>query len=281
MKSLCSLVTIAFVAGFSPAQADPSTQNPEVPAAAPSAAAPAPAAAVPAAETRAKVEAPALAASAKSAAGKPAGEAPSKAAEAPKGPPHVPLKLELPEAVKAPWPPAEPTESHPEAISIVTGDAEHWEYAHGRAYIHAPIAKVFAALKDTEVLVDRRRLKEWPSSKESDAPTGGTSVVAHYLVKAVVPVKFDMNWRVGVLQGSATAPTMVGVSGEKIAGTQFLKLLNDWVIARQLTANVTSLEFVNHVKGLQVGKKDAEQAQKDLFESVKAKVHGKPLPKYL
>jgi len=201
--------------------------------------------------------------------------APAPAEKASASPPPK-MELKLPEELTALWPPAKDGDTHPEELNVAPGVKEGWEFSHGRAYIHAPLAKVLEALKDPDVLADRRRVKEWPLLKEAGSPQTPTDFVTRWTVKAVVPVKVDVAWKLGVTSGTAAAPKEVTLTGEKVAGSTFLKLFNFWVVARK----VTSLELVDHVKGIQVGWKDAEQTEKDLFASVTARVHGQPLPVY-
>ena len=55
------------------------------------------------------------------------------------------------EAVTVPLPAATASDPHPEVFVTRFGEGADYEWAQGRGYIHAPLARVYEALRDPEV----------------------------------------------------------------------------------------------------------------------------------
>src|SRR4051794_22676908 len=58
-------------------------------------------------------------------------------------------------------PKAEGSDQYPEEMVAVQDSTDNYDFVHARAYIHAPMAKVFAALQVPGVVTDRRKLETW------------------------------------------------------------------------------------------------------------------------
>jgi hypothetical protein len=191
-----------------------------------------------------------------------------------------PVTLQFPGPVTAPWPPSNSaTDPHPEKISILTGEADKYEFSHARAYIHAPLAKVLEAFRQPDVMVDRRRVTEWKTTHGVDN-TFPFSFNTHYIIKSIVTVEMPITWRGVILKGTLKAPESICFRSEKVGGTNFVPLLEDSIIAKAVDEKTTAIEFIRHAKGMRYGKKDCAQYQQDLFESILSFVKGKPLPTY-
>ena len=61
-----------------------------------------------------------------------------------------------------------------------------------------------------------------------------------------VVVNFDIAWREGILQGTAARPRLICVRGQKTAGTTFIGVLRDSIVARPVDVYSTSIELVRH-----------------------------------
>lgn len=164
----------------------------------------------------------------------------------------------------------------PEAIATVRGMANGLAWAHGRAYLHAPLEKVRAALASPAVTVDRREVASWSVTPAADlfAPV---SFRTHNVVRrSLVTIRFEMTWR----QGSTADRSCFVARSEKTGGTRFISLLADSVVLEAVDASTTKLEFIRHRRSAVGGAEDAEKFVLDLFGSLKAHVHGQPLPTY-
>lgn len=178
-------------------------------------------------------------------------------------------------ASTAPFPPGADGNTHPEDVNVVTGDTADYAFADASGYVHAPIAKVLGALKDAKIVIDRRRVDAWsfPPFKDKNG------FVVHNVVRGPAVVEFDMTWHRAV-DGSESAPKQVCEVGSKTAGTQYIESLNQSVIVKAIDAHTTAVQIVSRLKAESAGKDDAAQYVRDVFASLLAKTHGKPLPEY-
>lgn len=179
------------------------------------------------------------------------------------------------EESKAAFPPPVKGDKHPEAINVTSVEGKDYSTAYGSGYVHAPIAKVLEALKDAQVVIDRRKLDSW------NFPPGGTtsnSFVVHNIVRNPALVEFDVKWTQAVLAGTEAAPRTVIARGEKISGSKYITVLDDSIVAKVIDPKTTSIQFVRHLKA--AGQADTTVFLKDVFANIVAKVHGKKLPEF-
>lgn len=179
----------------------------------------------------------------------------------------------------APLPEPEPGQPHPERIEIVAGVEPDFEFAHGRGYVHASLAKVWEALRTPEVCIDRREVNEWTVTYDVEEGFD-VSFRTHNTVHQLATVHFDVTWRQAVVEGTANVPQLVLVRGQKTEGTSYITYLADSVVARRVEDDVTELEFIRHIKAIAAGRREAEQFIADFYESIRAVAQGEPLPTY-
>lgn len=195
---------------------------------------------------------------------------------APEAPEELPAwAAPLEEENLAPEPSSEDGARHPEAIATAYGDTGSYLWAHGRAYLHAPLDEVAEALRDPDVCVDRREVTRWTVEHDvvDDAPI---SFRVHHVVENVVTVEFTTLWR----QGSVGDDPTVYARAIKTEGTEFIAHLEDSVVLRPVEDDVTAIELMRHREAMMGGPADTATYLEDLFESLKARVHGRPLPTY-
>ena len=183
------------------------------------------------------------------------------------------------EAVTVPLPPATASDPRPEVFVTRVGEGADYEWAQGRGYVHAPLARVYEALRDPEVTTDRRRVTEFSSTSNTE-PEYPFSYRVHYIVRDLVTIEFDMSWRLGPIEGTEAAPTAVSGVYQKTFGSSFIDVLRGDVVARQVDANTTDIEMVRHIRSSGAGGPEAEVYLRDKFNSILARVRGQPLPRY-
>lgn len=196
----------------------------------------------------------------------------------PDAPPPLPADLVPLDAVnQAPLP--EPTEEfeYPEAFNTTTGDEGDYHWAHGRGYVRRPMAQVWNALRDPEVLIDRRHVHEWSVTKDIDK-TRAASWRAHNIVHDVLTVDFDSEWRLDTSGGTDESPEAVAGRGVKVAGTTFITLLDDSVVLRVVEEDVTLVELIRHADTLNTGEAENEQYVKDVYETLRERAWGRAFP---
>jgi hypothetical protein len=183
------------------------------------------------------------------------------------------------EAVTIPLPAATAADAHPEVLVTRFGENADYEWAQGRGYVHAPLARVYEALRDPEVTTDRRRASEFSSTPNTE-PEYPFSYRVHYIVRDLVTIEFDMSWRLGPIEGSEAAPTAVSGVYQKTYGSSFIDILRGDVVARAVDANTTDIELLRHIRSSGAGGPEAEVYLRDMYNSILARVRGQPLPRY-
>jgi hypothetical protein len=191
----------------------------------------------------------------------------------------LPDRLSPLEENRAPAPAAVDGDPYPEVLSVISGgDGSLW-WAHARGYVGAPASVVWEALSDPEVGVDRREVEEWSVTWEV-APQFDRSYVVHNVVRDVLTVEYDLTWLHELQEGSEQVPERVVGVWEKTDGTAFIDLLAGSFVLTPVTADVTEIALVEHLKAPLRDDGTLVSYLRDLHESLVARVHGQPLPAY-
>jgi hypothetical protein len=99
-----------------------------------------------------------------------------------------------------------------------------------------------------------------------------------HVVHKLITVNFDTTWKVSILEGSPTAPKSILARGSKTGGTQYIRLMEDSIVAQDVGNGFTRLELVRHQNIYTAGCDEAEDYLRDVFTRLRARVHGQPLP---
>ncbi len=177
----------------------------------------------------------------------------------------------------APPPAALPGDPHPEALSLVSGTREGTAWVHGRAYVHAPLAATWAAMREPDACVDRREVARWTVQRDVE-PRYLASYRIHNVVDSIVRIEFENTWRHGVMAGTIDQPLAVVATYRKTWGSSYIALMEGSVVARRVDDRTTELELVEHLRSARGGAAPAESTVRDYFASVVARAHGRPLP---
>jgi hypothetical protein len=193
------------------------------------------------------------------------------------------------EVSTAPRPTSTAAQRCPESLNVVTGERdvfnaetqrrEQYEFAHGRGCIHGTVAAVWAAVRDPPVTVDRRRVSEFMVTRDVE-PQYPVSFLVHHIVRDVVTLTFDHTWRAGALEGTTEEPRVFAARYQKTFGSSFISLLRGSIVARPLDGETVEVEIIRHIKSSGSGAADARVYLNDCFNSLAARVHGRPLPSY-
>ncbi|MFW5878862.1 MAG: hypothetical protein ACOCVR_03500 [Myxococcota bacterium] len=178
----------------------------------------------------------------------------------------------------APYPGSD-DDPHPEELGVTRGEAEDYEWVHARGFVHAPTADVWEAVRDPDVLVDRRRVGEWSTIFDVDSRVP-VSFVTSNVVYDVITLRFDTMWRQAHLEGSEERPVRVLARGDLSEPSMLLSVLKTSVTLEELDDDLTEIGLVRHIDAVAAGADDAEQYLRDLYESIVAVAHGRPLPRW-
>lgn len=188
-----------------------------------------------------------------------------------------PEGLEPLETNQASWPAAKPGDPHPETISFKVGKADDWEWAHAKAYVHAPLAKTWAALRNPDACADRKSITSWTVTHDVESGYA-YSYRIHNVVEDIVTVEFDNTWRHGVVDGTLSEPEQIAARYQKTWGSDYITLLRGSVVARQTDDVTTELELIEHIDAMGQDYDTAKKTINNYFLSVVALAHDKPLP---
>lgn len=183
------------------------------------------------------------------------------------------------EAVTVPAPAAVPGDAYPEVFNSRSGEGADYEWAQGHGYIHAPLERVYEALRDPEVTTDRRRVSSFTVTLNTE-PEYPFSYRVHNVVHELVTIEFDMSWRLGPNESMEAAPTAVSAVYQKTFGSSFIDILRGNVLARRVDDSTTEIEMVRHILSSGAGGPEAEIYLRDMYNSILARVRGRPLPRY-
>ena len=182
----------------------------------------------------------------------------------------------------APEVPAEGGEPFPESMTLAAGedeDADHY-WAHARGWVHADSARVWAALRELDVMVDRRAVDEWELVEDNVLPEFDFSFLIAHTVNDVFTVSYDLTWVFELQQGSVEVPEQVVARWDKTDGTPFIDLLSGSVLLRRVDSGLTEVQLMEHLRATSRDEEELERVLTDLFADLVAASHGEALPQF-
>jgi hypothetical protein len=180
----------------------------------------------------------------------------------------------------ATYPAAAGGEPYPETLSFEFADVEGIDAAvHARGFLHAPLADVRDAMHTPEVVIDRRRVTSWEVTNGSK-PAFPVSFHVRNTVVDLATFDFHTDWWMSPVAATGSTPEAEVARQVLAEPNDFQKILDVSVVAKRTSDMVTAVEFERHTKALVIGEREAQLSIEDLFASLKAAVHGEPLPKY-
>lgn len=168
---------------------------------------------------------------------------------------------------------------YPERFNSIYGQADDYNWGHMNGYIHAPIEAVWAAVKDPEVIADRRYAASLSYEFDSQ-PEYDHSFILHYSVDALIDVEWDEAWRFGVLKGSNEAPELIANTSQKVSGTTFIDLVQGSMTLEKITDRITRFDYMQHLEAARTDTDTIALYFEDLFTSVVARANNRSLPEY-
>jgi len=164
-----------------------------------------------------------------------------------------------------------------EGISFVTGENDY-KWVHGRGYILADPATVWAATKDPE------RMAATCSTDRHTVMLGlepqyEYGFQLHYEVDQVITVAWDESWRYGTVLGTPATPELAIIRYQKVFGSDFISLLEGSIqVLATDQPGVTEMQFIEHLSALGGSAGQMQDAMQHRFDIVAAVAHGQPLP---
>jgi hypothetical protein len=179
------------------------------------------------------------------------------------------------EACTAPLPAAITGDPYPEVQTSITGNRDGHDWAHSRAYVHAALMEVWAAIQ-VPAVCRIHGTNSW-TVKGVGAESFPLSFVIHYNAgPSYFPVEWENTYRGGVLAGPADDPAAYGMRGQKTWGTSFISMQSISVGAKpvQGETSVVALEMVGWLHATDSGQSDAAGMLSDFYQGLLAQIGG-------
>lgn len=188
--------------------------------------------------------------------------------------------------VATPFPPGleplEPNEvpdaaSYDEFLETVTLDSDDIRI-HGRGYIHAPPGVLWQLMKIPEAMIARCKTSE-RTIQPGNEPEYEFAFLVHYIVRDLLTVEWDDQWRYGVIEGTPDAPSFGMVRHQKVQGSDFIAVSEGTIqVLATDDPQVSELAFVEHLDAISGSAQDVIRGMQDNFNRLHALTHDAPDP---
>lgn len=149
---------------------------------------------------------------------------------------------------------------------------------HGRGLVFIDPATLWALTKQPAAMVARCSTDEQLVTPDND-PGYEASFLVHYIVRELLTVEWDDQWRYGVIDGSIDAPVLGMIKHQKTQGSDFItaSLGTVQVLATDDPA-ISELAFVEHLDAVSGSAGDVLQGMQDNYGRLVALAHGAAMP---
>lgn len=182
------------------------------------------------------------------------------------------------EPCQASLPAATESDPTPETLGTpVMGQSGGHNYAHGRAFVKAPLDAVWQALQDPMVSHIHGANTTVLPGEESFPLSFRIDYTVH---EVLMTVEWQIAYRGGATAGTVDAPLGIGMRYQEIIANQYVRLQSGSLEAAPAdgVSDVTAVSFVCWLDATSQQPSDAWGTVQDWFNDLVAKVHGQPLP---
>lgn len=149
---------------------------------------------------------------------------------------------------------------------------------HGRGLVFAEPARVWELTQQPEAMVARCNTTERTITPGNDAAYA-FSFLVHYVVRDLLTVEWDDQWRYGVISGTAGAPALGMIKHQKVQGSDLITLSTGTVqVLATDDPGVTELAFVEHLDAISGSAADVLGQMQHNYDALVALAHGLPIP---
>ncbi|MBA3456495.1 MAG: hypothetical protein H0T42_25625 [Deltaproteobacteria bacterium] len=169
--------------------------------------------------------------------------------------------------------PGAPTEEL--RTTTVSGDPVN---VHGRGYVLVAPGALWALTKQPAAMIARCSTDEQQITESNDADYE-RSFLVHYIVRDVLTVEWDDQWRYGVVTGTTDAPVLGMIRHQKTQGSDFITVSEGTVqVLATDDPEVSELAFVEHLDAVSGGSGDVVAGMQTNYDALVALAHGAPIP---
>lgn len=169
---------------------------------------------------------------------------------------------------------------YPEQLSMLDGYAPgsmgHTPSVQAIGYVHAPVAAVWAAVRNPDVGADRRSFTSY--SWRTGTEMYDYSLIEHAIIVNVVTVEYEVTWRHGVVVGTLEAPTEVAITYQKTWGSTAIADLRGSFVLTEVAPGITEMRVIEYLRASGAGHANIHSFFSDMFAEVLALAHGLPEP---
>jgi hypothetical protein len=184
---------------------------------------------------------------------------------------------------RAPEVPADADDATPESIVFESGfDATQLLFwTHARAFVHADPAEVWEALREPEVMADRRVLTGWEVTNEDHiAYVDYSFEIQNAMSIEFANIEFELTWMHQAIEADDAGPTLVLARWDKTGGPPFIDRLSGSIEIESVAPGVSEIRGISHLRSVRRDAEAMEQYWVDLHDEITALVDGEPLPEY-
>jgi len=177
---------------------------------------------------------------------------------------------------------------YPEYLATeISGTGSGYGWAHGRGYFKSDITQVWNRLQLAQGVV---QLSFYPERNQSSCSAGvdveqgyDVSFETHETPNGAIQSHYDfaVTFREGVMEGTETAPTQIGVVYQKTWGATSpgVQVLVGSIVFAAVTTDVTSIEMIRHLEATDTnGGTQTRSWITDYYSALKADLAGTPPP---
>jgi hypothetical protein len=149
---------------------------------------------------------------------------------------------------------------------------------HGRGYVHASPAAVWAAALMPEAMIARCSTDKQEITLDTE-PEYEFSFLVHYTRHEILTIEWDDQWRYGIVDGTAEEPRIGMIRHQKVQGSDFIELSAGSVqVLATDDPDISELAFVEHLDAIAGSASDVTAGMQSNYDALVELAHGRPIP---
>lgn len=176
-------------------------------------------------------------------------------------------------------------EQFPETLSFarrqwtIPGTTTRIPSVHARAFIQQPIATVFRASRDPQTGRDPTASQGFSIVAWATDPMYAFTYRTHVIVNSIITLQWDVDWRHGVVEGTADAPRVTAARWQKTMGSSEIEVIEGSLVLRAVDGqpNVTEVQYQYHLKAPLSSHTTIEDYLTVIFGRLKDRAHDRAL----
>jgi hypothetical protein len=149
---------------------------------------------------------------------------------------------------------------------------------HGRGYVLVAPGTLWALTKQPEAMIARCSTTEQRVTVDTDGAYE-FSFLVHYIVRDILTVEWDDQWRYGVIEGTVDDPELGMIRHQKTQGSDFIDVSEGTIqVLATDDPDVSELAFVEHLEAVSGGADDVLAGMQNNYDALVALAHGAAIP---